>query len=64
LRCLAEITSLAVELMHKCAEQLLMPRKVDTKVDVILETQVLQKYEGFQQIECIIKKLNHFILLT
>jgi len=42
LRCLAEITSLAVELMHKCAEQLLMPRKVYTKVDVILETQVLQ----------------------
>lgn len=42
LRCLAEITSLSLELMHKCAEFLLMPKAVNMKADVKMETQVLQ----------------------
>ena len=49
LRCLAEITSLSLELMHKCAEFLLIPKAVNMKADVKMETQVLQKYVSFRQ---------------
>jgi len=47
LKCLAEITSLSLELMHKCAELLLLPKAVNMKADVKMEAQVLQKYIKF-----------------
>jgi len=42
LRSLAEVSSLSVELMHKCAELLLMPKSAVMKADGKMETEVLQ----------------------
>ena len=48
LRSLAEVSSLSVELMHKCAELLLMPKSAVMKADGKMETEVLQKYLSSQ----------------
>ena len=53
LRSLAEVTSLAVELMHRCAELLMIPKLPNSPLnDGVAEAQILQGLD-FIPISCL-----------